>query len=196
MKNINEESSGVSRTTEESHVMIDLETLGIDNDSVILSMGMVRFNINTGEILDKKYLKFNPRSCEILGMKISFKTVSWWMNQNDEAIEHAFKGDGVDINDIVPAVKSFASIDDYVWAKSPSFDLEKINYVFKMLGSVVPWMFYNERDVRTINWVGEDDSKIVPFEGVAHNPLDDCIHQIKQVCMVLGMVKQNEEASK
>ena len=64
------------------HVMIDFETLGTAADSVIMSFGAVRFDIESGEMDDEAfYRSISIESNLEKGRRIDESTLIWWMDQ-------------------------------------------------------------------------------------------------------------------
>ena len=59
--------------------MVDIETLGVSNNSVILSLAAVEFNKSTGETGKKFYKKISIESCLEAGLVIDADTLQWWM---------------------------------------------------------------------------------------------------------------------
>jgi len=59
------------------HIMLDLETFGTDNDSVICSIGAVEFDIVTGKRGMEFYQKIDIQSCLDAGLKVSGQTILW-----------------------------------------------------------------------------------------------------------------------
>lgn len=73
------------------HMMLDLETMGNKSNSVILSVGAVMFDIETGEIGEYFYERIEFQSALDVGLKINADTVEWWMKQSDEARAQLFE---------------------------------------------------------------------------------------------------------
>lgn len=65
------------------HIMIDFETLSLKPNAVLLALGAVAFDADTGVLLEQFYVNIDPRIQP--GRDISASTVLWWMQQNDEA---------------------------------------------------------------------------------------------------------------
>lgn len=62
------------------------------------------------------------------------------------------------------------------------FDITILENWFRACNTPIPWKFWNVRDVRTIvDWFNID-TRSYEREGVHHNALDDCLHQIKYMC--------------
>jgi hypothetical protein len=53
----------------------------------------------------------------------------------------------------------------------------------------IPWKFWNERDIRTVLALDPDIKNKIEFEGEKHNPLSDCLYQIKYTSMIWNKVK-------
>lgn len=158
-----------------SDVMIDLETLGTTPDAAILSIGMVRFNRNTGDTYETLYLKvIEPQ----LYGSTSETTLAWWAEQDPNVMAEAFNGDTT-ANEAAVLVKDFLRPEDCVWGNGATFDISMIQWWVRQFGIQLPFKFWNVRDVRTVVDLSGIDYKSIAFEGDRHNALADAIHQAK-----------------
>jgi hypothetical protein len=66
-----------------------------------------------------------------------------------------------------------------VWGNSARFDLGILEVAYTACKMVIPWQFWNERDVRTLVAFAPEIKANEPFLGDKHDPLHDCLHQIK-----------------
>ena len=67
------------------HLMLDIETMGNESFSSIVSIGAVEFDINTGKTGKGFYTNVDLQSCINLGLIINASTVMWWLKQNEQA---------------------------------------------------------------------------------------------------------------
>ena len=76
------------------HLMIDIETLGINisKNIVILSIAAVEFDLKTGELGREFYERVDIQSCLDLGMKVDASTLFWWLKQNPISKNELFNG--------------------------------------------------------------------------------------------------------
>lgn len=164
-------------------VMIDCETLGTTADAVILSIGAVKFDLNSKKIDDNAfYTSVSVDSNLEHGRRISEATLLWWLKQSPEAqaVFHEAKvpliaalGDfaewlGEDLNN--PKYK--------VWSNGADFDLPMMALAFTQVGMEVPWAFYKGRCFRT--WKNElpfGPAYAVERKGPSHHALYDAIYQ-------------------
>jgi DNA polymerase III epsilon subunit-like protein len=180
-------------------LMVDIETMGNQSYSAILSIAAVEFDINTGETGRTFHKHVNLQSCIDFGLKMQASTVLWWLEQSEEARKAIIDGqkDAESITDVLEDFYRFFEINnlgdrhDYeIWGNSPRFDLGLIQNAFnlyseKVYGEVkidIPWNFRRERDVRTLVALKPDIKEKYKFEGTPHNALDDCYFQIGYVC--------------
>lgn len=156
-------------------LMIDIETLGNRPGSVILSIGAVAFDAETGEIGEEFYDAIDPSSAAAAGLTTDISTMMWWMKQSQEAQDAAFSGKTA--IELALAKLAFYALRvgaTRVWAKPPSFDLVLLEAAFRACNLDVPWHFRTHRDCRTIF----DLAGISPPSlGTAHNALDDAKSQ-------------------
>jgi 3' exoribonuclease, RNase T-like len=161
-------------------IMIDIETLGVERDAVILSIAAVRFNIKSGDVLEQFSTNVNVKSSLDAGMKIEADTVAWWLKQSDAARKSVDFEAETPLGEALRGVGEFIekSSIDRVWAKSPSFDLAKIRYQMQCLGIWRnQWAYHKERDVRTKC----EPLKLCRTEAAMHIALEDCWLQIRNV---------------
>lgn len=161
------------------HIMIDIETLGTNSYSIILSIGAVYFDIETGETGETFYVKIDPNDCSNYGLTHDESTMNWWRKQSKEAKDEAFSG-----KEKLPIALEKLNIflkngNSQMWGNSASFDLGLLNNAYQRTGIKANWKFYNERCVRTLVSFAPQIKQETPFEGVAHTPISDCLHQIK-----------------
>jgi len=172
------------------HLMIDLETAGNTQSAAILSIGIVEFDLHSGEIGRRHRYNVDLNSCIALGMKIEPDTFKWWLQQSDSARKAVYESDDtVKIQLILENLPHIITKKHFVWANSPRFDLGILQTAYNLIGKPIPWNFRNERDVRTIV------SLVPPIEStntLPHDPIADCIHQIKLVTEAYKQIKQYE----
>lgn len=164
------------------HIMVDLETFGTDNDSVICSIGAVEFDITTGKTGREFYEKIDIQSALDAGMKVKGSTLIWWLKQSEDARKELYNADTKNIVHVLQMLQEFfnnCGIECQVWGNSNRFDLGILHNAYKSFNTDIPWDFRKERDVRTLVSFRPEVQKNCIFEGTAHNALADCKHQIK-----------------
>ena len=158
-------------------VMVDIETLGIEPGSAILSIGAVRFGIDgLGEEL---YHEISLKSCQEAGLEIDADTLEWWLDQ-DDAVAGVLTG-GDPLGEILARFRLWYHAHDFdeIWAKSPSFDCEQLEVAFDAVGLTEPWQFRDERDVRTLQSL--PCAVEIEMDGDEHDALDDAKYQARIV---------------
>lgn len=175
-------------------VMIDLETLGTKPGAVILSIGAVAFDPDTGRVggLGHQFHKIiSLPSALKVGLKVEADTVKWWARQSPEAQRTlwAALSNG---HDIRATLDNFAgwlkAISDgrevRVWGNGATFDNIILEAAYQACGLERPWGDYADRCFRTL----KDSAKhLEPTrEGTHHNALDDAVHQAKWACAIIA----------
>lgn len=164
-----------------NHLMIDLETLGTGNNSAILSIGAVEFDITTGDSGRFFYQKIDLQTCLDVGLNINGATFYWWLTQSEDARLELLK-DRHDLRRVLEEFSVFISNNEttyQVWGNGSTFDLTILGNAYDKLNMTVPWYFRDIRDVRTIVSFAPEIKENATFKGTAHKPLDDSLHQIK-----------------
>ena len=166
-----------------THGMIDLETLGVNPDSVIITVGAIKFNpFDNVEPHNPLYLRCDiEEQSENLNRKIDDNTMKWWSKQPQEIQDEAF-GDHerVGSDELTKQLNKWCVGLDYIWCQGPTFDFVILQDLYKNLGKPVPWNFWQIRDSRTLfNMLPQDPRKKI--QQSAHNALADCYYQAKCV---------------
>lgn len=139
-------------------LMIDLETLGTDPGCVITQIGLCAFDAESESATVSKRIDVDPQSCLDYGMHVSWDTIKWWLQQNDEArlcMAHAV-GYGLPEALLKTAefVLSYCSDDVRVWGNGSCFDIVLIEEAFRRVPpsivGKIPWAFRSIRDMRTL----------------------------------------------
>lgn len=166
-----------------NHLMIDIETMGNQSYSAILSIGAVEFDIETGETGKTFHLRINMQSCIDAELKINADTILWWMQQSEESRSKLTKNTGVDtpvkLKSALESFSAFCTKDYQVWGNSARFDLGIIQNAYEVLNTPIPWDFRKERCLRTLVSFAPEVARDFIRLGTAHDALDDCYHQIK-----------------
>lgn len=177
---------------EDSHVMIDMETLSTEPDAAIVEISLAQFNPRSGKIFKELKVKFDIDDVLKSGYDVSKSTlIDFWLNQPEEVRKDVL----IDNNNRRSLLNGWSevchfieSIDNpFVWGKGPTFDIAKAAYAIKQeVSTTLPWKYYNERCVRSILAIDPKLAKSVVFEGAKHESMNDVKHQIKQVSIVIN----------
>lgn len=173
------------------HFVFDTETLGIREDAVILSIGIVPVvfeeNATFAELVKAGiHLKLDVESQVKRGRRIDPATVGFWKDQGEEAA-HVLKPSSKDVSmedacDIIAGflkAKGYIEGRSWVWSRGNAFDFGKIEHMYEMVDRECPFPSYMERDIRTMVdcFCGTSRGRIEatrPQEGfVKHDALHD-----------------------
>lgn len=168
------------------NIMIDIETWSTKPNAAIRSIAAVEFDIDTGVIGDKFYTNVSKIHNSV-DFDFDKETELWWASQSKES-QKIFDDDQINIRFALYLLNEFIEPNDIIWSNSPSFDCVILRDAMDYFNIIAEWEYYNERCVRTIVNLNKKASDI-PFEGIKHYAIDDCIHQIKRVCAVLKTTK-------
>ncbi|NYD84384.1 3'-5' exonuclease [Brucella intermedia] len=174
-------------------IMIDIETLGTRPGSIIISIGAVSFDAETGEVGDTFYNRIDATEAEAYGLTFDMSTIVWWMQQDEEARNAAFTGQANGLGAVLYSLSEFIvrnSDGGRIWGNGPSFDLVLLETAYREAGILVPWSFRAHRDLRTLRDITGVD---IPQVGTTHNALDDAMAQAMAVIKayeVLGLSRQ------
>jgi len=164
--------------------MIDIETLSTKPNSLILTIGAIKFKKNTEfpelKNMETFYKRIDKKSCEKLGMDIDPRTIEWWKSQNDKTYYEAFENpDRIDIKDALIELSKFLKGHKNIWANSPNFDIVILENAYNCCNLDIPWKFWNLRDTRTVYDLASIRLHEFSDKEGNHNSLNDCYSQIK-----------------
>ena len=172
-----------------THVMIDIESLGNNNDSQVLSIGACVFN-GKGGVLQKFYKVISVAAD--VHVNATPSTIGFWIGQGPNALHSLLtdkdrKPEAVVLDSLYLWFTKLGD-DVEVWANGTKFDLSTLESLFKKHGIPVPWEYNADRCMRTLRrFAGNLD---IDFNGRPHHALDDAIWQAKYVaaaCERLGL---------
>lgn len=163
------------------HVMLDLETLATTADAVILSIGAVRFDLDSDYIDDAGfYSSVSIDSNLEYGRRIDESTLVWWLKQ-EAAAQAVFHEPKVHLSAALNALTDWMYPSDRleVWSNGADFDIPMLAHAFRQAGADVPWNFWNTNCLRTYKKLPAAKAVPRPEAAVKHNALHDAIAQAK-----------------
>lgn len=168
----------------QKHLMIDIETLGTDPRSVMLSIGAVKFTEE--KILDGFYCVLDAdEQLRTYKRQVSADTISWW-TERDVAARAVFNAKNkFSLETMLDQLIEWIGDDaDHikVWANGASFDLPLLATAFTDTGRRAPWRFWNERCYRTVKSMSAIGAP--NRTGTHHNALDDAILQTQHLLAI------------
>lgn len=161
------------------HLMLDIETMGNESFSSIISIGAVEFDINSGETGKEFYVNVDLQSCLDLGLIMNPSTIMWWMEQNEQARKDLITRNKINIFEALKLFSDFYSNDYEIWGNSARFDCGILQNAYNKANIPIPWDFRKERCLRTLTQFAPEVKKNCIFKGTLHNALDDCKFQIE-----------------
>ncbi|MEO3879306.1 3'-5' exonuclease [Rheinheimera fenheensis] len=178
-----------------NNVMIDIETLSTSKNAVIISLGAVFFDINTGALGSSFYYTITRESCWEYGLEEDGETLCWWSEQSEEARAVLTCPDADDLaqvlHDFVGWLGENTPEEQHpeIWGNGPSFDNAILDNAYRACGIKTPWRYSNERCVRTMVNLGRqllniDPKKTIERVGTYHHALADAEHQAKYVSAI------------
>lgn len=172
------------------NVMVDLETLGNNSESVIISIGAVEFDeTGVGAVF---YTTVDPQSCMDVGLKMDASTVMWWLRQSDAA-RRAFSGETYQPLTLPGALTRFSEFfaacgAEFVWGNGATFDNVILANAYAKVGLPRPWPYWGDRCYRTLKNLYPEVK--MTNHGVAHNAKDDAIAQALHASAILGRIME------
>ncbi len=161
------------------HIMFDAETLATTADACILSIGAVKFDLDSDDIDDAGfYASISIDSNLELKRRVSEDTLIWWMKQG-AAAQGVFHESKQALRPALEDLTDWIGVGDHhVWSNGADFDLPMLAHAFTQCGMPVPWKFWNSHCYRTYKNLPGAKSIRSPVTGVKHNALSDAHQQV------------------
>jgi hypothetical protein len=166
-------------------IMLDLETLGTGQNSVILQVGLAIFDITTGEVGNTLELNISLQDSLDCGFSIDGRTVAWWMRQADGARQSVLASPSYPVEVALDLISDFVIQikDPRLWSHA-TFDAPILNNYYQKMGKRPPYRYRQQMDLRTMGFLCRElDFPLgkSPKIGERHTALADCLRQVKQL---------------
>jgi len=174
--------------------MLDLETLSTRPETVILTIGAVKFDPfgDTVDVDRGLYYRIDVDEQLALDRHIQEETIQWWGNQDPEVREEALgEHNRVSLDDMTRGLNRFLVGVENIWAQGPVFDIAILENLYRQLVKPTPWQFWQIRDSRTLFQVHGDPRD--KNRQAAHNALMDCYYQaaaVQEIYRNVGIKKR------
>jgi len=161
-------------------VMVDLETLGTVANATIMSIGAVKFDLNSEYIDDRGfYASVSIDSNLQAGRTISEDTILWWMQQSTTA-QAVFHEPKQTLDVALDSLAIWFGQDRLtMWSNGADFDLPMLAHAYAGYGWETPWKFFDSRCVRTYRSLPAAAG--LPKLVNDHNALRDAVNQARLV---------------
>ena len=171
------------------HVMVDLETVSLENNAALLSMGACIFDKH--KVLETYYEKISLDSCIERGLHVSSDTIGWWATQDESVRAEAFSGTKELCNVLqgftywLTKNKSYIEEPVAMWGNGAVADNVWLKSAFTACHLEAPWDYKRDRCYRTAVAMLSPMEWVQPT--VRHMPLDDAIAQAKTLIGALKL---------
>jgi hypothetical protein len=175
-------------------VMLDIETLSTRPESVILTLGAVKFDPWADEVDTEAglYLRIDVDEQLQLDRHVQQETVDWWGKQPEDVRDEALgEHERTNLNDTIDQLNRFLVGSTNIWCQGPAFDIVILENLYRQLVRPTPWQFWQIRDSRTLFGVHGDPRE--KGRTGAHNALIDCYYQaraVQEIYKTVGVKKR------
>lgn len=169
------------KTKSYANVSLDIEVLGLNNDAVIMEIALTFFDENG--IGDTKEYRINWREQQNRSTDLS--TISFWLKLPKEKQEVMTNSENrISLQEALLDIARTITKDQFVWAKSPSFDCAILKNAMQQFCIECPWDFRKERDYRTlVDMCNVNISDIV--NRASHTAAGDAEYQARVLSRIL-----------
>lgn len=186
--------SGALKSIHRKHIMIDIETLGLIPESVILSIGAVCFIPSQTQVEEMFYVECDVRQPRV----IDTDTVKWWHKQSTPMPIHG----EVPLRDALLKLYDFVHLNKNadneieIWANGTDFDIAVLYNAYRQFDITPAWKYSSVRDYRTMSKMFPHIAR-PPEMPNKHNALNDAYWQTNHLSAILmhldGMIEKWEK---
>ena len=167
-----------------SEVIIDIETLGTRQNSIILTIGAIKFNrydkLKPLKEYESLYMRIRRDSCEDIGLQTDSDTIEWWSRQSEDVRNEAFEDspDRIPIKEALLKLSNFIRDCEYFWSQG-SLDEKVLEFAYITCEMSIPWRYWKYFDSRTLFHVMQINIRNIDHGlELRHNSLVDCYRQL------------------
>lgn len=168
-----------------SEIIGDIETLDTKNSAVVVSIGLVKFNLDEDDNYDT--LEDEERSFYAVldldeqinthGRTASAGTVTFWIGQDKQA-QHVFKEKREAVEVVLKAITKWVGRNNSnLWGNGNVFDNVILRSLYADYDLPFPFRYWEDLDLRTLKYLSGSPKLNIP-KGVAHNALDDAKYEV------------------
>ena len=185
-------------------ISLDLETLGTSNSPVIMQIGAVLFDIETGNIIRRFSHTIDIQSCIYADLKIDAVTLKWWTKQDPSTLKQVMSGTK-SLEFVLDAFKEWIMMvcgsaigNVNLWGNGILADNTWLKSAYNSLNKAYPIHYTKDRDVRTILDLAATKLEItesqlrskITNKGVYHNAVDDAEFAAKLISTCYNILLQ------
>lgn len=172
-----------------THMMVDLETLGVVPGSAILSIGAVVWHENIGTVATL-HVRVELLSCLLEGMTINPDTVRWWREQalgNPSALDSLRAEPPVPLEEALQALSDLwvNSGAETLWGNGAAADPVWLEDAYHRCGIQVPWRYSQVRCYRTAMAISGIPREEWVKPDIEHDAFQDAYAQMKNLRVAL-----------
>jgi hypothetical protein len=134
-------------------IMLDIETLGTRPQSVVLTVGAVKFDPYQSDVDtdDGLYVRIDVDQQIALGRHVHQDVIDWWGRQAEDVREEALGEHERDsVSSFLKKLNKFLVGADNIWCQGPAFDAVILEDLYRDMEFPTPWNFWQIRDSRTL----------------------------------------------
>lgn len=164
------------------HIVVDLETMSTAPDAAIVSIGAVHINLDAMKVdLPVWYGTVDLSSSMAYGGRVDGSTIMWWLGQSEIA-RKTLSVTPVGLELALQSLRTWmlrwgSEKELRMWGYGADFDCSILANAFRSVSMPPPWEYRHARCLRTLKAVLRDKLANIQYIGVAHNALDDAMHQ-------------------
>lgn len=169
-----------------THVMIDIETMGLGHNAAMIQLAGVYFDPLTGETGEEFCQNLSLENCLEWGFEVTASTEQWWREQNQDVLNEILSN-AKPVRDVINQFTSFIRDAQKIWSHA-IFDFVIVqNYLKKF--NLKPMPHKGAMDIRTLVYLSGIDLDSYDWSAKTHNALDDCKFQIRYCSDAMRMLK-------
>jgi exodeoxyribonuclease VIII len=166
------------------HIMLDLETWGVQSNAAIISIGAAKFTAT--EILNTFHQAIDPQT--IRGATFDVGTIMWWIDpERRGALDRWLSLDKIDLDSALHGFSEWVHMDgpvEAIWGNGATFDNVILRSAYAACGIEYPVSYGQDQCYRTLKYRAPEVELV--RSGTHHDALDDAVSQTRHLQAIIA----------
>ena len=171
-------------------LMVDIETLGTGQNSVITQIGACYFDRHTAEVKETFLVNVQIQDCLNHGLGVDAGALKFWFGEIFKRGTPTFLKEPLPLSSALGQLKQFAEIhtEAPIWSHA-CFDFGRLDDGYGKLGQKLGFSYRRLRDIRTLVDLSGIKRTDMPKEDKTHDALDDCKRQVRYCTQCFNFIR-------
>ena len=178
------------------NIMIDFETLSLDENAVILQFGLASsiYDPILDMAVENNSMLLNlSANSQLLNRNISIETLNWWLKQDKEVAKEVFSDENISLREALEKINSHilnektVNQNIFLWSNGSLSDTIWLKKIYEEFGMDFPFSHRQEKCFKTeMSFVSDFIMHKIHENKSQHNALEDAKWQLNALLLFLN----------